>query len=135
MTQPKRCSDITLADFWGIKNTLIPTNNGVSLLLANTRKGEELINTISNNCHIEEHSVKEAIMGNGQLMAPHKRPKERAHFIEEYKIDSEKAYTNHIKEYTKAYKRRQCRIKLYLAVTSCKPVYKILRKIKKLINK
>lgn len=133
--QPKRCSDVTIADFWGIKNTKIPTDNGVSLLLANTGKGEELIRTTSNNFRIEEHSVQEAVAGNGQLKVALKRPKERNRFIHQYAIDSEEALNQHIKEYNNAYKRKQFKIKLYLALTNCKPVYKLLRRIKYLIKR
>lgn len=133
--QPKRCGDITIADFWGIKNTSIPTGNGISLLLANTDKGLSLVESIKAACYIEERTVTEAIHGNGQLMEASKEPKERKRFIAEYIIDSEKAYTKHIKEYRKAYRRKQQRIKLYLAITSCKPIHKVLRKLKHIIKK
>ena len=129
--QPKRNSDITIADFWGIKNTKIPTNNGVSLLLANTTRGLALIEEISDRCQMEEHPIEEAIAGNGQLMAASKRPKEREAFMQEYAIDSEKAYRKHLRNYKRAYKRKQFRIKIYLALTSCKPLHTVLRKIKK----
>lgn len=133
--QPNRNSDITIADFWGIKETTIPTSNGVSLLLANTIKGLSLIEEISDRCQIEERSVEEAIAGNGQLMAPSKRPKEREEFMKEYAVDSEKAYSEHLKNYKKAYKRKLFKIKIYLALTSCKSLHIVLRKIKKTIKR
>ena len=133
--QPKRSSDITIADFWGIKKTEMSTDNGVSLLLANTTKGLALIENISGSCQIEEHPVKEAVAGNGQLMSASKRPKERESFMQEYAADSEKAYNKHLKSYRKAYKRKQFRIKIYLALTGCKPLHTVLRKIKKTIKR
>lgn len=133
--QSKRNSDITIADFWGIKETAIPTSNGVSLLLANTTKGLALIEEISDRCQIEERTVEEAIAGNGQLMAPSICPKEREGFIQEYAIDREWAYSKHLKNYKKAYMRKQYRIKIYLLLTSWKPLHTVLRRIKRIIKR
>ena len=41
---PRRCSDITIADFWGLNRCSVPQANGVSLLLINTEKGMALAN-------------------------------------------------------------------------------------------
>ncbi|MDE6339922.1 MAG: Coenzyme F420 hydrogenase/dehydrogenase, beta subunit C-terminal domain, partial [Muribaculaceae bacterium] len=49
---PSKCgkahSDITLGDFWGIRNkhSELYSHKGVSLILANTKKGEELLDTL-----------------------------------------------------------------------------------------
>ena len=53
-----RSSDITLGDFWGIKNVLSNNNvdNGVSALIINTKKGKSLFNCISGN--IDYYKVK-----------------------------------------------------------------------------
>lgn len=47
----RSCSDITIADFWGIENVApqMDDDKGVSLVLINTEKGEKLINSIDLN--------------------------------------------------------------------------------------
>lgn len=133
--QPKRCGDITIADFWGLRNSSIPTGSGISLLLANSGKGLSLIESITVDSYIEERTVTEAIHGNGQLMSASKQPKERERFLKEYENNREKAYTDHIKKYRNVYKRKQLRIKIYLVLTSCRPIHKVLRRVKNIIKK
>lgn len=77
--QRNRCSDITLGDFWGIKNTQLP-DKYKSLVLTNTECGEALWLEISSAVMYEEHPIDEAVAGNEQLNAPSKRPIEREAF-------------------------------------------------------
>lgn len=83
----ERISDFTAADFWGIgqevKSELID-NNGVTLLLTNTEKGEQLFKKIKNNFIIEEHTIEEAKIRNRCLTQPFPRLKERDRFLEIY---------------------------------------------------
>lgn len=70
---PTRVSDITIGDFWGLKNLeLLPkeSKDGISLLLPMTDKGLNLINAVKNNMHISERCVDEAVSGNSQLRYP-----------------------------------------------------------------
>lgn len=70
---PTRVSDVTIGDFWGIKNAeLLPkeSKDGISLLLPMTNKGLNLIHAVENNLHISERSVDEAVNGNTQLRHP-----------------------------------------------------------------
>lgn len=70
---PTRVSDITIGDFWGLKNAeLLPeeTRDGVSLLLPMTDKGLNLVQAVESNFHIIERSVDEAVDGNTQLRYP-----------------------------------------------------------------
>lgn len=70
----KRCSDITIGDFWGLgelKNSEIEKNRGVSEVLLNTSRGYSFFESCQFNC--EERKLKEAIDGNGQLQYPFKR--------------------------------------------------------------
>lgn len=70
---PTRVSDITIGDFWGLKNAeLLPeeTRDGVSLLLPMTDKGLNLVQAVESNFHIIERSVDEAVDGNTQLRHP-----------------------------------------------------------------
>lgn len=66
-----RCSDITLADFWGLGDDAgFDKGSGVSLCLVNSDKGLSLINQIAPYVKIVERDVVEAIIGNGQLQRP-----------------------------------------------------------------
>lgn len=70
---PSRVSDITIGDFWGLKNAeLLPkeSKDGVSLLLPMTDKGQNLIHSVEGNMYICERSVDEAVNGNTQLRHP-----------------------------------------------------------------
>lgn len=55
-----RCSDLTLGDFWGSYSYTNEKSKGLSLVLVNTAKGEELLNSVQN---VEHHKVswKEAL--------------------------------------------------------------------------
>lgn len=66
-----RVSDVTIGDFWGLKDNLpIAHTNGCSVLLPLTEKGVELIKNISPDFYLFERTVKEAIDGNDQLKHP-----------------------------------------------------------------
>lgn len=58
-----RPSDITLADFWGIGKAVpeMHDNKGVSLILVNTKKGEDMFAAVSNDIAYKE-TVKEKCM-------------------------------------------------------------------------
>lgn len=75
---PKRVSDVTIGDFWGLgvctPATEIPEHRkGCSLILPNTDKGKELLEKISSDLNIYERPVSEAIEGNSQLKAPFRK--------------------------------------------------------------
>lgn len=66
-----RCSDITLSDYWGLREpTCLKHGKGVSNLLINTEKGEVLWNMIKDQTINEKRTIVEALMGNGRLQAP-----------------------------------------------------------------
>lgn len=70
---PSRVSDMTIGDFWGLKNAeLLPkeSKDGISLLLPMTDKGLNLIHAVENNLYICERRVDEAVNGNTQLRHP-----------------------------------------------------------------
>lgn len=66
-----RAADITLADFWGLqwKNDAFgeeQMKNGVSLIIINSEKGRFVFDMFSKyQMYTEEHSLEEAIKGNG----------------------------------------------------------------------
>lgn len=64
-----RRSDITLADFWGIDEILPKMNDekGTSLVLVNSKKGQELFKHINENVYIEKVDFEEAIFHNKSM--------------------------------------------------------------------
>lgn len=76
----KRVADITLGDSWGNKLSQIEAKEGVSLILVQTSKGNELIK----NADIEKFDVdiQNAINNNLQLKRPSLEPKERNRFFD-----------------------------------------------------
>lgn len=75
----KRIGDISLGDFWGLKNSYIDVKKGISLILVNSKKGKELIDKISKFIIVEERDVADAIAGNKALKYPtqlHRKRKE-----------------------------------------------------------
>ena len=87
--QRERISDITIGDFWGLdKNSKIydDENKGISLLLPNTQKGLNLIQSIKSECNIEERAIDEAYKANGQLNKPMSKSKEYNIYLKYYPI-------------------------------------------------
>ena len=74
----KRKSDLTLADYWGIGKYGIPfTKNqvhGVSLILANTQKGKQILDSIKSELYLEERTLDEALKEQHNLKKPSIRP-------------------------------------------------------------
>ena len=70
----ERVSDITLGDSWGSQLTEEEQKKGISLVLCQNEKGEELL-TIS-SLHLEDVDVERAILNNRQLNRPSLKPAE-----------------------------------------------------------
>lgn len=95
---PKRVSDITLGDFWGLGDEtpfLHDRKKGVSLLLINTQKGKQLLDCCRDQLFLEQREVEEAIKGNSQLRYPTPYSEKRKKFERLYlTIGFEKAVIN-----------------------------------------
>ena len=104
----ERNADITIGDFWGIEhiNPNFIDKNGVSEIIINTKKGEELFEITKNDIEYEIVNFSEVIKYNKQLESPCKRLKNRNDF---YKgIDTEDYFKNvsankNIKSYLKIF--------------------------------
>ena len=61
-----RNSDITIADFWGIKeiDDSMYDNKGTSLVFVNTKKGENIISSLKDKITIAEENIEEALRYN-----------------------------------------------------------------------
>ncbi len=83
-----RESDITLADFWGYKAhnfKSINYNKGTSLIIINSRKGQELINLVKKTIYVEKSNIDTAIRGNKCLKEPFKIDEQKlAEFWHDY---------------------------------------------------
>ena len=79
-----RCSDITLGDFWGIEkiNNQFDDNKGVSLVLLNSVKGQELFQKIAHDTLPMESNVNDSIQPN--LKEPTHMPSMRTQFWKDY---------------------------------------------------
>lgn len=78
-----RVSDITLADFWGVKMSDISKDveQGTSLVMINTSKGAELFESIKENLYIEEKELEDTIKGNPSLFSSPVMNKKREYFF------------------------------------------------------
>ena len=72
--QPKRQTDLTIGDFWGLGSTSY-THKKVSVILVNSNIGAELIDKCSGKLFLDERPVEEAIAGNAQLQHPSSKHK------------------------------------------------------------
>ena len=82
--ETNKCSDITVADFWGIQyiKPEINDNKGLSLVLINSMQGSELFEKIREKLFVEAVDKSEAIRYNPSLLNPVKMPEERKVFLQ-----------------------------------------------------
>ncbi len=79
-----RCSDITIADFWGIELTRpdFDDNKGVSLILINSEKGKKVFSEIKENFDYFESDVENCVQE--QLQGPQSASPKRQKFWKDY---------------------------------------------------
>lgn len=124
----KRISDITIGDFWGLSqnsNLYKNRNDGVSVVLVCTKKGEMLIEKCKDEFKIDERPIDEAIEGNDQLRNPAKRNKKYYKFKKRYSK----------KGFNKAYDRTWPIICLKNKLKKNKTILKLYFKIKEVLKK
>jgi coenzyme F420-reducing hydrogenase beta subunit len=64
-----RISDISLGDFWGIQGvSKEDLFKGISLVMVNSAKGEDLFNKIKNDIFFERRSLDDAMKGNPSIL-------------------------------------------------------------------
>lgn len=132
--EPKRVSDLTLSDFWGLNETgnkEMDSNKGVSCILVNTDKGERLLNSLESVVK-EERPVSEAIKGNKQYNHPFKKPLNYGAFKQDYlTLGYEKASKRYLTKYMSYYRKRNILMPLINFAKSIPLIDKIYRKITK----
>ena len=90
----KRVSDLTLGDSWGSDLNNFEKNKGISLILINTDKGNELIPF--DEVFLKDVNIEESIKAQGQLQSPSRFSIKRNLFIK--KISSGHGYHKVIKK-------------------------------------
>lgn len=80
--QPYRCTDVTIADYWGIEkfDPRAYDSRGVSLILVSTPKGERLLKECAGDLMLEQRPGEEALSQQGRLQGPVQLPENRQEF-------------------------------------------------------
>lgn len=119
----ERVSDITLGDFWDIDKLYpdLDPKSGISMILANTNKGLNLLNEIRNSIYIKEVPVDFAYKCNHNLNEPTKLKPARAEFFKDLASES---FDNVVKNFLVP--KRKLIFDLYYAIPS--PIRKLIRK-------
>lgn len=82
----ERPGDVTIGDFWGLDHEAAGLDpcGGISLVIANTARGEATILDIKRSSRWVERPLEEAVAGNDQLRQPTTRPPARDEVLEEW---------------------------------------------------
>ena len=86
-TTMARVGDLTLGDFWGLREDELPEQQekGVSLLMVNTPHGSHLFDQLLLGKQV--FSPERAVAGNPRLASPTARPADRAAFFAAYAVE------------------------------------------------
>ena len=81
----EKMSDLTVADFWGIKEAAPEMNDGLgtSLVLIRTKKGQEIFNDISCEMKLKEVTYEAGVKGNPAEYRSCERPSRRDTFFDD----------------------------------------------------
>ena len=84
-----RVGDLTIGDFWGIgkSHSDFYSEKGVSSVFVNTEKGKRLFNSIKDEAWVINATLEEAMVKQGNLVHPTKRPLERDTFYRDINCD------------------------------------------------
>lgn len=90
----ERVADITIGDSWGSELSEAEQKKGVSLLLVQTEKGNELLQCAE--IEIMDVDLQKAVNANHQLMHPSEEPKQRKMFFEG--LNNNRSFNQLVKE-------------------------------------
>lgn len=94
--QIPRIADITFGDFWGIKGCDEEEHNkGISVILSNSSKGDELLELASDSLYMEKRELDEVYEGNPYFLGQAKQHENRKKFFEKLQ---KKPFTQAVKE-------------------------------------
>lgn len=123
-----RQGDITLADYWGVRHFFpqFDNSNGCSLILVNTKRGNEIWNQVSSSCEYENSTVSDASQFNGNLIRPSQKPPIRDGI---FRNINEKGYSKIAQTTFRSPNYTRLRIIYFLlGFRPIKAVYSLLRK-------
>lgn len=125
-TTQQRVGDITIGDFWGVPifDKSINTQNGISVVIANSQKGQSIVDRME-SIYKKEFDIQTAIKYNGNLTSSSSKPPYYHDAMEMIKSDSLKST---VRKYLGKPKRLTILISKLLTP-------KIKQKIKKIIKK
>lgn len=85
----KRCSDLTLGDYWGVEegHEELSDINGVSLVLVNTQKGEFLLDIAKDLMYLTKTTKEKILKKNLQLKNPPQMSPRRSLIYKNYKTN------------------------------------------------
>ncbi len=88
----KRPGDFTMGDFWGVEkySVSVDSNNGCSLVIANTDYARKLLELLRETMNIGEVTMEQATKANGQLVHPSAQSSCRADLISQFAVLSGK---------------------------------------------
>lgn len=91
---PERCADITVGDYWGLKNyhPEFYSELGVCLLLVNTEQGRDLLEKIKTSIVLLPSDYEYMKKHNSGLVSKPQRPVQREKFYEDFKRKSMDAF-------------------------------------------
>lgn len=117
-TLPRKTTDITIGDFWGIKNQSEEDNfKGISVVLVNSEKGKKLFELVKNSFVTKSYKIEDVLPGNPALLKNPVRTKKQDKF---FKLLENNTFSKSVYKCIKKSK-----------ITKIKnSIYKILRKIK-----
>ena len=93
---PRKSSDITVGDFWGIIGaSTYDLYKGISVVIINTQKGEQLFENVTDCLVVEKKPIEEAIAGNPALLTDTKRNGKKKLFFENLEA---KGFINSVEE-------------------------------------
>lgn len=83
-----RCSDITMADFWGV-DKLKPQmhdDKGTSLLFIHSKKGKEMLSELLSELRIEPQNINDAVQHNIAMVQSMEKPVRRIDFFKAFRL-------------------------------------------------
>ena len=88
VAKKEKMSDLTIADFWGIKKAVPEMNDGLgtSLVLVRTKKGQEIFNYISSKMKLSEVTYEVGVKENPAEYKSCERPSQRDMFFGDMQI-------------------------------------------------
>lgn len=118
-----RNSDITLADFWGIKNICpeLYDNKGTSLVFINSKKGKELFENIKQDIEYKKVNIEEASKYNPSSYKSVPVPDKRNKYMENI-------FDNDFNKYSKEYTKTPLLLKIKIIISIC------LHKVKRIVK-